>query len=66
MGKNVYFDPYMGNKGNMMMYRSDVVSSQAESNGAKARDLKAARELKAEQKAAKKKLRAERKSEKKI
>lgn len=44
MPKNVYFDPFMGNKGNQMKYRADVVESQLEQNAAHARDIEAAKD----------------------
>lgn len=44
MAKNVYFDPFMGNKGNQMKYRADVVESQLEQKAAHARDIEAAKE----------------------
>ncbi len=44
MAKNVYFDPFMGNKANTMKYRADVVESQIEQNSARARDIMAAKE----------------------
>ena len=50
MEKNVHFDPFMGNKGNQMKYRADVVESQLEQNGAHARDIIAAKEAEKERK----------------
>ncbi len=50
MAKNVYFDPFMGNKGNQMKYRADVVESQLEQNDAHARDIMAAEEAEEQRK----------------
>ncbi len=50
MSRNVYFDPFMGNKANQMKYRADVVESQLEQNAAHARDIAAAKEAEKQQK----------------
>ena len=50
MAKNVYFDPFMGNKGNQMKYRADVVESQLEQNAAHAGDIMAAKEAEKQRK----------------
>ena len=50
MAKNVYFDPFMGNKSNQMKYRADVIESQLEQNAAHARDIQAAKEAEKQRK----------------
>ena len=50
MAKNVYFDPFMGNKGNQMKYRADIIESQLERNATHARDIQAAKETEKQQK----------------
>ncbi len=50
MPKNVYYDPFLGSKANLMKYRSDVVESQLEHNAAHARDIEAAKEAEKQQK----------------
>ncbi len=50
MPKHVYFDPWMGTKGNQMKYRADVVESQLEQNATHARDILAARETRKQHK----------------
>ena len=45
MAKNVYFDPFLGYRGNQMKYRADVVESQLEQNSARAKDIMAAKEV---------------------
>ena len=50
MAKKVYFDPFMGNKGNQMKYRADVIESQLEQNAAHAQNIQAAKEVEKQRK----------------
>ncbi len=63
MSKNVYQDPWLNNKQNMMKFRADVVEEQCAANGDRSNDLKAAHKALKEKKLYEKQRKKEQKEE---